>query len=141
MVEVDIISSNAQIIDKLFKTNIGLSVYDNLQTSRGISRDEAKVLYNSTLNNHRLNKKRAKDIYMQAGYESEQAERIAEFTTHGKIYEDMFEEEEYILRGYRIKCRLQNFLRCHDALIMIATSHHADLPTNLEGVVFRVNRY
>ncbi len=141
MVEVDIISSNAQIIDKLFKTNIGLNVYDNLSKAKGISRVEAKVLYNSTLNNPRLSKERAIEIYMQAGYDSEQAERIAEFTTHGKIYEDMFAEEEYILRGYKLNSRLQNCLRCHDALIMIATSHHDDLPTLYDDVHYRVNRY
>jgi hypothetical protein len=141
MVEVDIISSNAQIIDKLFKTNIGLSAYNNLSNAKGISRDEAKVLYNSTLNNHRLSKERATEIFLQAGYDSEQAEKIATFTTKGKIFEDMFAEEEDILRGYRINCRLQNYLRCHDAFIMIATSHHSNLPTFYDDVHYRVNRY
>ena len=142
IIEVDIQSSNAQIIDSIFKTSIGLSVYDNLQRAHSITREAAKVLYNSTLNNNKLPKHKALEIYKSAGYPSKIAEKIAEFTTSGKIFETMFAEEEDMIFAYKYVTKVQNALRCHDALIMIATSHNTrNLPENVNDVAYKISYY
>ncbi len=142
MVEADIKSTNAQIIDKLFNTNIGMSVYENLMTSYGISRDEAKVLYNSTLNNYKLPKSKAVDVYLKAGYPVDIANAIAERTTTSKIYFDMCKVEETIISEYRAATRVQNSIRCHDALLMLSTPYNlSNLPSSLDGVEFGIKYF
>ena len=129
MIEVDIKSANAQIVDRIFETNIGMQVYQNLMAVKGISRDAAKVLYNSTLNNYKLPKTKAKQVFLDGGYPEQIANTIATRTTTEKIYYEMCQAEEKIILGYREAVNPEYAIRCHDGLLMIAT------PQNIGKVV------
>ena len=142
MVEVDISSANAQIIDRLFQSNIGLDVYTNLMDANGITRDEAKVLFNSTLNNYMLPKSKAKAIYLDAGYPEVVANAIAESTTSSKIYFKMCEAEKTIVLNYRAAIAAQNSIRIHDGFIMIATTHNTrNLLDIHDGIRFSIRYF
>jgi hypothetical protein len=142
VVEVDVRSANAQFIDKLFDTSIAMSVYQNLMIAYGVTRDEAKVLYNKTLNNTKLPFAKALEVYQNAGYDEIAANAIAVRTTSSKIYFDMCEAEEEIIQKYRAASRVQNAIRCHDALLMLAISHNqSNLPAIVDGIEFGVRMY
>jgi len=142
MVEIDISSANAQIIDRLFQTNIGLNVYQNLMASKNITRDEAKVLYNSTLNNYKLTKSKAKAVYLDAGYSDTTADAIADNTTNNKIYYKMCEVEESIITNYRATINAQNGIRIHDGLLMIASQHNTrNLVDVHDGIKFSIKYF
>ncbi len=129
MLDLDIRSANAQIVDRIFETNIGMEVYQNLMLAKGISRDKAKVLYNSTLNNYKLSKTKAKQVFLDCGYPEQIANKIASKTTSDKIYFEMCQAEERIISGYREAINPEYAIRCHDGLLMLAT------PNNRKKVV------
>ena len=142
MVEVDIASTNPQIIDQIFGTNIGMDVYMNLMNSHGISRDKAKVLFNRTINNQNLSIEKAKEIYLSAGYSMHDAEILANKTTSTKIYNEMCVEEEYLIDTYKAVTKVQNAIRIHDALLMLAIPHNTNnLPEEINGTRFKVVYY
>jgi hypothetical protein len=142
MVEVDIASTNPQIIDQILRTNIGMDVYNNLMNNHGISRDRAKVLFNRTINNQNLSIEKATEIYVSAGYTEEDAKKLAERTTSSKIYTEMCVEEEYLIDTYKAVTRVQNAIRIHDALLMLAIPHNTNnLPTAIKGTIFKVVFY
>ena len=140
MVEVDICSANAQIIDKLFGTTVAMQVYYNLQDNGSISREEAKIKYNSTVNNNRLPVAKAKEVYLKAGYSLAKAEYLAEWTTSQKVYGKMCQVEEDMVYKYQSATNCQNAIRCHDGFVMMATEYNTrNLPTCVNGVRYRIN--
>jgi hypothetical protein len=142
MVEVDIASTNPQIIDQLLGTSIGMDVYKNLMNSHGISRDRAKVLFNRTINNQNLSFEKAIEIYLSAGYTPEAAKKLAERTTSSKIYNEMCVEEEDLILLYKAVTKVQNAIRIHDALLMLAIPHNINtLPNSINGTNFKVVYY
>jgi len=81
----DVMSANAQFVDTIFKFDgRWKEVYSNLMKNYEISRDESKIKYNSTLNNHRLTVAQAKEVYLNAGYHSNEANQLAEATANQK---------------------------------------------------------
>ena len=76
LVELDIKSANPQIIDKIFGFDNWKNVYSSLMQAYEISRDEAKIKLNSTLNNHYLSVAQAKEVYLNAGYSPDEANRL-----------------------------------------------------------------
>ena len=142
MVEVDIASTNPQIIDQILGTSIGMDVYNNLMINHGISRDKAKVLFNRTINNQNLSFEKAREIYLSAGYSQEDAKKLAERTTSSKIYNEMCVEEEYLVGTYKAVTKVQNAIRIHDALLMLAIPHNINnLPNSINGTNFKVVYY
>ena len=110
--------------------------------SYNISRAEAKVKFNSTLNNYKLSKPYAIEIYQNAGYSAEIAKAIANRTCGSKIYFDMCEAEESIISKYKTASGVQNAIRCHDALIMLATEHNVgNLLESIEGIEFGIKHF
>ena len=142
MVEVDIASTNPQIIDQILGSSIGMDVYKNLMNSHGISRDRAKVLFNRTINNQNLSIEKATEIYVTAGYTQDDAIRLAKKTTSSKIYNEMCVEEEDLILLYKVVTKVQNPIRIHDALLMLAIPHNTNnLPTSINGINFKVVYY
>lgn len=139
MLDVDIKSANAQIVDRIFETNVGMQVYQNLMEAMGISRNEAKVLYNSTLNNYKLQKAKAKQVFLDSGYPEQIASTIATRTTSDKIYYEMCQAEEKIIFGYKEAVNPHNAIRCHDGLLMFATPHNTKSVVDIhEGIHFGI---
>lgn len=118
--EFDISSANPQIIDKVFNFNNWRNVYSNLQKTYGISRNQAKVKFNSTINNYKLSFDQAKKVYLNSGYSESEAGELAKFTaksTKGNVYRLMARKEGEIIKQF-IDDNFKNIpcIRLHDAV-------------------------
>ena len=82
LVELDVSSANCQFVDKIFKFNRWKKVYSSLMENYQIERNEAKILFNSTLNNHYLSVAKAKEVYVNSGYSPDEANQLAEATAN-----------------------------------------------------------
>lgn len=138
MIEIDIKSANAQIVDQILGTNIALDVYQTLMIKFGISRTEAKVKYNATLNNYKLPVKKAEDIYFAAGYIPVKAKELAKLTSGNKIFYLMTKNEARIMKEYQMVARMQNYIRVHDSYIVMNIKHHQNIPSKVNGVEFGI---
>jgi len=118
---VDVVAANAQFTDVIIGSSIGLSVYESLMNKRSITRNEAKVLYNMTLNNYKMKVSDAYSIYIDCGYTDADAYKLANLTagtTKGSYFKLMANAEEKIIKAYNTKfCSYSNALRLHDSLI------------------------
>ncbi|MFD0964270.1 hypothetical protein [Pseudofulvibacter geojedonensis] len=122
-VEVDLTSANPQFIDTILETNKAKEVYRNLMKKRKISRYEAKWVFNSTINNHRLSKARAIEVYCDAGYSKNKAKQLAELTAgveRGSFFKLMTEAEAELIAAYNSIID-GNGMRFHDAIVFKAS--------------------
>jgi len=121
LVELDIKSANPQIIDKIFGFDNWKNVYSSLMQAYEIDRNEAKILFNSTLNNHYLSVKDAKEVYLNAGYNSATADRLAEATANqskGAWFRLMANQEGEIMQNFMSQnFRNDKVIRLHDACL------------------------
>jgi len=120
LVELDVSSANPQIIDKIFGFDNWKNVYSNLMSAFEISRDEAKIKFNSTLNNHYLSVRQAKEVYLNAGYSPDEANQLAEATANngkGGFFKIMANQEGQIMDAF-IEANFRNDrqIRLHDAV-------------------------
>jgi|GEM_PF-5947042 hypothetical protein len=121
LVELDIKSANPQIIDKIFGFDgRWKGVYSNLMSALKISRDEAKIKFNSTLNNHRLTVAQAKEVYLKAGYDPKESLILSEATANqksGSWFKLMANNEGDIMRSFaNANFKDDNFIYLHDAI-------------------------
>jgi hypothetical protein len=120
MTEIDVMSANAQFVDKIFKFDRWKGVYSNLMQAYEITRDQAKIKYNSTLNNHYLSVGQAKEVYANAGYDAKESLILAEATANngkGSFYKLMANQEGLTMTSF-IKSNFRNDrqIRLHDAV-------------------------
>jgi hypothetical protein len=121
LVELDIKSANPQIIDKIFKFDNWKNVYSSLMQAYEIDRNEAKILFNSTLNNHYLSVAKAKEVYVNSGYSPDEANQLAEATanqTKGNWFRLMANQEGQIMDAFiSNNFRNDKVIRLHDACL------------------------
>lgn len=120
LAEYDIKSANPQIIDFIYGWSNWKTVYSNLMEAYGIDRSEAKIKFNATLNNYKLNKRKAKEVYLNAGYNAEQSTVLATATAtaqKGSWFRLMAEHEGRIMQSF-INTNLKDIpnIRLHDAV-------------------------
>ena len=140
MTEIDIISAYPQFIDKQLGTTNAFTIYENLMSSYDISRSEAKIKFNSTINNHKLEPKRAIEIYLKAGYNKESATELSKLTTEGKSYYNMTKKESQFIYQYNEEAHLVNAVRIHDGLIIFNYNNEIDnLPTEVGSIKFKIS--
>jgi hypothetical protein len=137
---IDVVAANAQFTDMILNTNIGLKVYENLIKVRHITRDRAKVLYNSTLNNHKLSESVGLNVFIDAGYKFEDAMRLTKLTTKekGGYFKLMTSAENDIITRYKNTLPGLTF-RLHDSLIIEDRS--LELTTEINGVLFKIDNF
>ena len=141
---IDLDSANAQIVDSMIGSDIGLNVYDNLMTAYEITRDEAKQLYNKMLNRHYMKRLDAIEFYRNCGYTNEQSIKLARLTSRvkkGQFYERLTENEKVLVQNYA-DLLVPTCHRFHDAVIVKMESvecTHIGLPTNVKGYSYHIN--
>lgn len=145
-ISIDLDSANAQIVDDILGSKIGLNVYQNLMENRNLTREKAKDLFNKTLNRNYLSIGDASTVYLDCGYNKDEAIRLAEMTTKvkkGEFYEVMTKREKKLINNYKevvspsVKC-----FRLHDALIVDLESiecNHITLPEVVKGFKYHFN--
>lgn len=131
-IEVDITAANPQFIDEMLnkypgleKSNIGCNVYENLMRKRGLTRNEAKEIYNIALNKsdeHNRDIRRTKKVFLDAGYTTKQISKLYELTKiKGEIYLKMTEREKEAVNKIReVLICFENIrvVRRHDSLLV-----------------------
>ena len=141
---IDLDSANPQIVDSIIGSQIGLEVYGNLMKSRGITRMEAKKLYNTYLNRHYLSFRVGVEFYLECGYTQDESEKLAKLTTNvkrGEFYERMTENEQILMENYN-HILMTSSHRFHDALIVkmeSVESCHIGLPYLVGGYKYHFN--
>ena len=106
MIEIDISSANPTFIDKIYDCEYRKEVYNNIMNNVPSikTRDEAKILYNSWLNNHRNSLKESEIFFRKVcGYPATISSEIARHCTHSKgtMYKKMVEQEYIIMKKFR----------------------------------------
>jgi hypothetical protein len=131
-VEIDITSAYPQFISDILNSyfeleqcTVALNAYETLMEKRSLTRQEAKVLYNKAINKsdeHNRDHRVTKNIFLDAGYTSNQAEKLYELTKiKGAIYLKLTKREKEATDN--IKEVLIGFgditiIRRHDSLLV-----------------------
>lgn len=124
LVEIDIKSANPTFIDILVGSNVADVVYENTMELFNVNREEAKRIYNTYLNNHRLDKNKLFGYFSRIGYTTDQAAELAYLipNSRGEIYNMTTEKEKEVIEyisNYYLSDRVTRSFRFHDALILL----------------------
>lgn len=127
LVGFDISAAYPSFIDEKVGSSLGKSIYDNLAAKQGITRNEAKTIFNKALNSKEYRKTTNKKepffaMLLNCGYTKEQAIKILFEITDNKDF-TFFEfgsrmEQEYI-NFFNKENSNFNATRLHDAMIII----------------------
>ncbi|WP_026933841.1 hypothetical protein [Christiangramia echinicola] len=144
-IEFDMISANPQAIDYLYDTTIAFQVYKNIMKNMRVSREEAKTLFSTYLNNHRFSKKKARTFYKDiCKYPDSKALMLAKVTAdvkRGTFFEKMTEVEDNLMSMLAQHLEI-NSLRFHDALILPAWECKGQaLPALFNGFRFDISYF
>lgn len=135
-VEVDLTGANPQFIDTILETSIAKKVYKNIMKKRNVTRYIAKQIFNSTINNHRLDSEAAVAIYRDAGYTKVKAIELANLTAgveKGSFFKLMTKAEAELISAYASIIN-KTGMRFHDAIVFKASDiidNHIVLPTSV----------
>lgn len=114
----DIKSAFARFVDIMVGSKICDKVYINLMANRGILRDEAKTLYNSTLNKHFAPRSEIIGVMKDAGYTSEQCEKLVGIVQgeKGSFFKQMTPLEKEAIEKFIEANNIVGATRLHDAV-------------------------
>lgn len=143
-IELDITSANPQFVDSLIHSNNAFNVYSNIMENEGITRDKAKVKYNTYLNAHKFSIKKAKDFYSNVcGCSVDEAQQLANKTAqvkHGAMFEQMTGIENTIMNDL-MNYLTPNSIRLHDALLIPSWEIKDSLPLLFDNVKLHVSYF
>lgn len=122
IIECDIKSAFPTFLDIEVKANLKDHIYNNLMLSKGITRGEAKILFNTICNSGKYKSKDfTKSFFLDCGYTELQSTELLYYTHNESIQfiSFMTEQEENAINGFVGSNNLQRGARLHDALIFI----------------------
>jgi hypothetical protein len=122
VIECDIKSAWATFLDVETGARLKDHIYNNLMLSKGITRSEAKVLFNSVCNSGAYKSKaETKAFFLECGYTQKQCEHLITLTHNPekKFYYFMTEYERLAIQYFTVINNLQRGTRLHDALYFI----------------------
>lgn len=122
LIECDIKSAFPTFLDIETKANLKDLVYNNLMKAKGITRGEAKIIFNKICNSGKYKtKEQAVAFFLSCGYSVEQCKIIIGLThdPKRKFISFMTEYECLAIQYFVVMNNLQRGARLHDALIFI----------------------
>jgi hypothetical protein len=122
IVEYDIKSAFPTFLDIETGATLKDHVYNNLMQSKGITRGEAKILFNKFCNSGKYKSKEVtKAFFMECGYNQTQCDHLLTLThdTKRKFISHMTEYECKAIQNFAVMNNLQRGARLHDAIICI----------------------
>jgi hypothetical protein len=122
VIECDIKSAFPTFLDVETGATLKDHVYNNLMLSKGITRGEAKVLFNTFCNSGKYKTPQETiSFFLDCGYTKTQCERLIKLTHDPEIkfYSFMTEYEALAISHFIIQNQLQRGVRLHDALLFI----------------------
>ena len=143
LVEIDITSANPQFTDRIIESTIAFDVYKNIMEAKGVTRAEAKTMYNTFLNNYKARRSTSYKFYHEiCRYTPEQAGTLSELTASGvkaQYYMVMVREEEMIINNYQTIIGGERF---HDAILLpLWECEDKTLLTSLNGYRFHIGYF
>lgn len=122
IIECDIKSAFPTFLDIEVNSNLKDNVYNNLMLTKGISRNDAKILFNTICNSGKYKSKEfTKGFFIDCGYTEEQSIKLL-YYTHNEKYQFisfMTEQESNAINNFVVSNDLIRASRLHDALIFI----------------------
>lgn len=144
MVLVDVVSANAQFVDRLIGTSFYTTVYSHISAKQNIDRDSAKKLYSQVLNSSYLDRDEAEDFYRDiCGYDSVSANKLAKMTAaveRGSFYKKMTSMEKDLIITYNSEMDNKG-LRFHDGLLFWPWELEKQIMRFLNGYEFSVKYF
>jgi hypothetical protein len=122
VIECDIKSAFPTFLDVETGATLKDHVYNNLMLSKGITRSEAKVLFNTVCNSGKYKTPQETiSFFLACGYTQTQCEHLIKLTHDPEIkfYSFMTEYEALAISHFIIQNQLQRGVRLHDALLFI----------------------
>ena len=122
VIECDIKSAWACFLDLETGANLKDHVYNNLMHSKGITRGEAKVLFNKVCNSGKYKTPQETiSFFLACGYSQKQCDKQITLTHNPEIkfYSSMTEYEALAISHFTVQNQLQRAGRLHDALLFI----------------------
>jgi len=145
LVEIDIKQANPTFIDGIIGSNLSKTVYHNIETIFKCNREQAKVLYNTYLNNDKAEPYRVYQFFIKIGYTKDQSQLLTDMVTSrkGLVYDKMTEYERKIIEEYaELFLGNLNWFRFHDAIVIPENQIIGyELPDNYNGVGFGFKYY
>jgi hypothetical protein len=139
LIEIDIKQANARFVDIMVDSNLADFVYQRVMALFNVSREEAKVKYNSMLNNSREDPEIIYDFFKNIGYTHDQAMKLIHIIKGGvgDFYRKSTKQErliiESIVNNY-ISEKTTRWFRFHDALLLLK-NENGDIKTWLPDVI------
>ncbi|MWB94014.1 hypothetical protein GON26_06545 [Flavobacterium sp. GA093] len=122
LIECDIKSAFPTFLDVETGANLKDDIYNNLMLTKGITRSEAKILFNTICNSGKYKSKEfTKAFFLNCGYTDEQSTGLL-YYTHNEKYKFisfMTDQEETAINNVVNINNLQRGARLHDALLFI----------------------
>ncbi len=122
IIECDIKSAFPTFLDIETGANLKDYVYNNLMQSKGITRSEAKILFNTICNSSKYKSKEfTTAFFLDCGYTQTQCEILLTLThdPKRKFISFMTEQEHDAINFFIVSNNLQRGARLHDALLFI----------------------
>jgi hypothetical protein len=120
--ECDIKSAFPSFIDTFIGSNLKDKVYNNLMLIKGITRGQAKIIFNKYCNSGKYHsKEETADFFQNCGYSKAQSEQILLLThdLNKKFYSFMTNYEYKAINKFVLANDLVRGSRLHDAVIFI----------------------
>jgi len=122
IIECDIKSAFPTFLDVETGSELKDHVYNNLMLTKGITRGEAKILFNTVCNSGKYKSKdETKAFFLKCGYSEVQCEVLLGLThdLDRKFYSFMTEYESAAIQFFAVRNDLKRGVRLHDALLYI----------------------
>lgn len=122
VLEIDITSANPTFVDNIVGSNLAGTIYSNIMTAHSATRDEAKVLYNRTLNEWHTKPVDRFNKFYSWGYTKDEAEQIIDNSqVRGEMYSTMTEAEQVMIDKLMLHFDYKNKSRRHDSIVFFGT--------------------
>lgn len=122
LIECDIKSAFPTFLDIETGSSLKENIYNNLMLSKGISRGEAKILFNKVCNSGKYKSvDETSAFFLECGYTETQCEHIIKLThdPKKKFLSFMTEYEFKAIEYFKVINNLQRSTRLHDAILFI----------------------
>lgn len=122
LIECDIKSAFPTFLDIETGSSLKENIYNNLMLSKGISRGEAKILFNKVCNSGKYKSvDETSAFFLECGYTETQCEHIIKLThdPKKKFLSFMTEYEFKAIEYFKVLNNLQRSTRLHDAILFI----------------------
>lgn len=140
----DIVSAYPRILNLIINSKNN-NQYEFLQSNLGVTRAEAKVIFNSALNSTHFSKSKYQidkltKTFMDCGYTEEEAKRVFKEANgdglRGSFFRRMTEIEEKLIKSFTSTNKVDKFIRLHDSVVFYNTIDVTNFEMQFDNIEF-----